>query len=32
LLARERIYLGDFFHARLEEKARRNLRRALGKQ
>lgn len=30
LLARERIYLGDFFHARLEEKARRNLRRALG--
>ena len=31
LLARDRIYLGDFFHLRLEEKARRNLRRALGK-
>ncbi|MDQ2703071.1 MAG: hypothetical protein M3Y70_09765 [Pseudomonadota bacterium] len=31
LLARERIYLGGFFHLRLEEKARRNLRRALGK-
>lgn len=31
LLARERIFLGDFFHLRLEEKARRNLRRALGK-
>lgn len=31
LLARERIFLGDFFHSRLEEKARRNLRRALGK-
>lgn len=32
LLARDRIYLGDFFHVRLEEKARRNLRRALGKK
>ena len=31
LLARDRIYLGGFFHLRLEEKARRNLRRALGK-
>ncbi len=31
LLARDRIYLGDFFHLRLEEKARRNLRRALAK-
>jgi predicted metal-dependent HD superfamily phosphohydrolase len=30
LLARERIYLGEFFHARLEQKARRNLRRAMG--
>lgn len=30
LLARERIYLSDFFHARLDESARRNLRRALG--
>jgi predicted metal-dependent HD superfamily phosphohydrolase len=32
LLARERIYLGEFFHARLEQKARRNLRRALSGQ
>ena len=32
LLARDRIYLGDFFHARLEQKARRNLRRALSNQ
>jgi len=32
LLARERIYLGEFFHARLERKARRNLRRALSGQ
>ena len=32
LLACDRIYLGDFFHLRLEEKARRNLRRALEKQ
>ena len=31
LLARDRIYLGGFFHLRLEEKARRNLRRARGK-
>jgi predicted metal-dependent HD superfamily phosphohydrolase len=31
LLARDRIFLGDFFHLRLEENARRNLRRALGK-
>jgi predicted metal-dependent HD superfamily phosphohydrolase len=29
LLARDRIYLSDFFHARLDENARRNLRRAL---
>lgn len=32
LLARDRIYLGGFFHARLEHKARRNLRRALSGQ
>src|SRR5690606_11951317 len=32
LLDRDRIYLGDFFHPRLEEKARRNLRRALGNE
>lgn len=32
LLDRDRIYLGDFFHLRLEEKARRNLRRALGNE
>src|SRR5690606_21218579 len=32
LLGRDRIFLGDFFHRRLEEKARRNLRRALGNQ
>ena len=30
LLRRERIYLGDFFHARLDAAARGNLRRALG--
>lgn len=30
LLRRERIYLGDFFHARLDAAARANLRRALG--
>lgn len=29
LLASERIYLSDFFHERLEQNARRNLRRAL---
>ena len=29
LLARERIYLSDFFHARLDAYARRNLRRAV---
>ncbi|MDO5505723.1 MAG: hypothetical protein Q4F49_05450 [Pseudoxanthomonas suwonensis] len=29
LLARERIYLGDFFHARLDAAARANLRRAV---
>ena len=29
LLARERIYLSDFFHARLDVQARRNLRRAI---
>ena len=30
LLRRDRIYLGDFFHARLDAAARDNLRRALG--
>ena len=30
LLARERIYLSDFFHERLDAHARANLRRALG--
>ena len=30
LLRRERIYLSDFFHARLDAAARGNLRRALG--
>jgi len=30
LLGRERIFLGDFFHARLDAAARANLRRALG--
>lgn len=30
LLARDRIYLGEFFHARLDAQARANLRRALG--
>ena len=29
LLARERIFLSDFFHARLDTQARRNLRRAV---
>jgi predicted metal-dependent HD superfamily phosphohydrolase len=29
LLARERLYLSDFFHARLDADARRNLRRAV---
>ena len=29
LLARERIFLSDFFHARLDAQARRNLRRAV---
>ena len=29
LLARERIYLSDFFHARLDASARNNLRRAI---
>ncbi len=29
LLGRERIYLSDFFHARLDQQARRNLRRAV---
>lgn len=29
LLARERIYLSDFFHARLDAQARANLRRAI---
>ncbi|HEY0502176.1 MAG TPA: hypothetical protein VGD42_01670 [Lysobacter sp.] len=29
LLARERIYLSEFFHARLDVQARRNLRRAV---
>ncbi|MFC3551697.1 hypothetical protein ACFOLC_11825 [Lysobacter cavernae] len=29
LLARERIYLSDFFHARCDAQARRNLRRAV---
>ena len=29
LLARERIYLSDFFHARLDAQARKNLRRAV---
>ena len=29
LLGRERIYLGDFFHARLDAAARANLRRAI---
>ena len=29
LLARERIFLSDFFHARLDAQARRNLRRAI---
>lgn len=29
LLQRERIYLSDFFHARLDAQARRNLRRAV---
>ena len=29
LLARERIYLSDFFHARLDANARHNLRRAI---
>lgn len=32
LLARERIFLGDFFHARLDGAARANLRRALGRR
>ena len=31
LLARERIFLSSFFHARLDARARANLRRALGK-
>ncbi|MGH8076905.1 MAG: hypothetical protein ACREPE_06230, partial [Lysobacter sp.] len=31
LLGRERIFLSDFFHARLDAQARINLRRALGK-
>lgn len=31
LLARERIYLSDFFHARLDEPARKNLRDALAR-
>lgn len=30
LLGRERIFLGDFFHARLDAAARANLRRVLG--
>jgi len=30
LLARERIFLSDFFHQRLDAAARDNLRRALG--
>jgi predicted metal-dependent HD superfamily phosphohydrolase len=29
LLGRERIYLSDFFHARLDARARNNLRRAI---
>ena len=29
LLARERVFLSDFFHARLDAQARRNLRRAI---
>lgn len=32
LLGRERIYLSDFFHARLDKPARDNLRRVLGPQ
>ena len=28
-LARERIFLSDFFHARMDARARRNLRRAV---
>jgi predicted metal-dependent HD superfamily phosphohydrolase len=29
LLARDRIYLSDFFHAKLDAAARNNLRRAI---
>jgi predicted metal-dependent HD superfamily phosphohydrolase len=32
LLARERIFLSDFFHARLDARARSNLRRAVNEK
>ena len=32
LLAKERIFLSDFFHARLDAQARENLRRAVGRK
>jgi predicted metal-dependent HD superfamily phosphohydrolase len=32
LLARERIFLSDFFHARLDAQARANLRRAVNEK